>query len=120
MYIKEATVTFDIPTHWLHGAGYAKQVGEILKIKKAERPLVITDKNLYELGTVKTVTDALEAANLKYEICTEAQTEPCVKDFNALAASLDLNRFLKPCTYGIPNLAIKMLWKRAAPVWKPF
>lgn len=93
MDIIKATITFDLPTHWLHGIGYAKKVGEILKAKKATRPLVITDKILYELGTTKTVTDALEAAGIKYEVCAEAQTEPRVKDFDALAAKLDLSRF---------------------------
>ena len=93
MDITKATVTFDLPTHWLHGIGYAKKVGEILKAKGAKNPLVITDKILYELGTTKTVTDALEAQGLKYEVCSDAQTEPRVKDFDKLAKSLDLSRF---------------------------
>lgn len=93
MDIAKATISFDMPTHWMHGQGYAKKVGEILKSRKAERPLIITDKILSGLGALKPVTDALEADGIKYEICDEAQTEPKAKDFDEMAKRLDLSRF---------------------------
>lgn len=93
MDIAKSTVTFDMPTHWIHGQGYAGKVAEILKSRKAERPLIITDKILSGLGALKPVTDALEAGGIKYEICDEAQTEPKARDFDEMAKKLDLSRF---------------------------
>lgn len=93
METAKTTITFDLPTIWLHGSGYAKKAGEILNTQGASRPLIITDRNLYERGSIQTVITALESLGLKYEICCEAQTEPRANDFDELAQRLNLSRF---------------------------
>ena len=87
------TINFNLPTHWLHGQGYASKVGEILKQKNAKRPLVLTDNILIKLGTINPVLKSLEDNGFKYVICDKFNAEPTVTHFDTVAKELDLKQF---------------------------
>lgn len=91
--IVKMTIDFDLPTHWLHGAGYAKKTGELLKERNVKAPLVLTDGLLVKLGTVKPVLVALDACGYAYDICDKFTAEPTVRHFDATIKELDLKRY---------------------------
>lgn len=89
----EKTINFNLPTHWLHGLGYAAKAGELLAARHAKAPLVLTDPIVRETGNVEPVLASLKALGLKYEICDLFATEPTVKFFDDTVKDLDLSRF---------------------------
>lgn len=88
--ILNARINFSLPTHWLHGLGYASKAGELLRSRNVKRPLVLTDGLLIKLGTVTPVLEALEACGYQYDICDKFTAEPTVRHFDATVKELDL------------------------------
>lgn len=93
MDIAGSTVNFSLPTHWMHGMGYAKKVGKVLKSRNASRPLVLTDALLVKLGILDPVFQSLKDASISYVVCDKVTTEPSVRMFDQLVQELDLKQF---------------------------
>ena len=63
------------------GGGVAKETAEVLKQLGLSRPLIVTDKNLVELGHVDLVLEVLEKHNIIWSIfdgVVEDPTDQCV------------------------------------------
>lgn len=93
MDIAKMTINFDLPTHWLHGMGYAQKTGELLKERNAKAPLVLTGPIVRRTGVIDPVLESLDAHGFKYEICDLFATEPTVKFFDDTVKDLNLSRF---------------------------
>lgn len=93
MDISKATVNFDLPTHWMHGEGYAAKTGAILKETGAKYPLVLTDALLVKLGVVEPVFNSLKENGYQYDLCDKVTAEPTVRFFDDLAKELDLAKY---------------------------
>lgn len=93
MAISGSNINFYLPTHWLHGIGYAQKVGQVLKDRNASRPLVLTDTLLVKLGVLDPVLQALKDAGITYVVCDKVTAEPSVLAFDALVRELDLKQF---------------------------
>ena len=59
---------FILPTKIRYGVGMLKVLGEELKLLKANKIMVITDKGLVNAGMVEKVTKILEAENMDFII----------------------------------------------------
>lgn len=64
----------------LEGEGSIAKVGDFLKSEGVKKPLIMTDKNLVELGQVKKLTDSLEKAGLGYAIYDGVVPDPTVRN----------------------------------------
>jgi alcohol dehydrogenase class IV len=65
------------------GGGIASETGDVLHQLGLSKPLIVTDTNLIKIGHVKTLTDILEAANIRAHIfdgVIEDPTDTCVDD----------------------------------------
>lgn len=63
------------------GGGVAKEIAEVLAQLGLSRPLIVTDRNLRELGHVQTVTDVLDTAQIGWRVfdgVVEDPTDTCV------------------------------------------
>ena len=60
------------------GAGCRKELVDILKRMNMTKALVVTDKGLLKVGTVKMVTDIMDEAGFPYEIYSEVKPNPTV------------------------------------------
>ena len=89
----QTLVDFSLPTRWLHGKGYAGQVGALVRQYGCSRPLLLTDPLLLSLGAVDPVLAPLKASGLNFTICDMVDKEPTLDLFNAITAGYDLNRF---------------------------
>jgi len=72
------------------GGGVTAETAEVLAQLGLSKPLIVTDKNLVELGHVRTVTDILDKAGVRfavYEGVIEDPTDICVEE--GLAALKD-------------------------------
>lgn len=58
------------------GAGCRKELADVLK--RMNKALVVTDKGLIKVGTVKLVTDIMDEAGFPYEIFSEVKPNPTV------------------------------------------
>lgn len=60
------------------GAGCRKELAYVLKRMNMNKALVVTDKGLIKVGTVKLVTDIMDEAGFPYEIFSEVKPNPTV------------------------------------------
>lgn len=60
------------------GAGCRKELADVLKRMNMNKALVVTDKGLINVGTVKMVTDIMDEAGFPYEIFSEVKPNPTV------------------------------------------
>lgn len=60
------------------GAGCRKELADVLKRMNMNKALVVTDKGLLKVGTVKMVTDIMDEAGFPYEIFSEVKPNPTV------------------------------------------
>lgn len=60
------------------GAGCRKELADVLKRMNMNKALVVTDKGLIKVGTVKLVTDIMDEAGFPYEIFSEVKPNPTV------------------------------------------
>ena len=50
------------------GGGVAKEIADVLKQLNLSRPLIVTDKNLVELGHVDLVLEILKKYNISWSV----------------------------------------------------
>lgn len=62
------------------GAGSSKKVVNIIQNNGFKKVLIITQKELLELGVATKVTDILTSANISYDIFSDVQENPTVKN----------------------------------------
>lgn len=62
------------------GRGSREVLGEEIKTRGFEKVLVVTDKDLYEVGVTKKVLDVLDEAKIKYEVYKEVKPNPTIKN----------------------------------------
>ena len=58
------------------GGGVAKEIADVLKQLNLSRPLIVTDKNLVELGHVDLVLEILEKDNISRSVFDEVVEDP--------------------------------------------
>lgn len=71
---------FYMPTVNLFGPGSTKEVGKQLKGLKVEKPLIITDQGLFDLGVAESIADIIREAGLDVAIYAGAQPNPTDKN----------------------------------------
>lgn len=76
---------FILPTKIRYGIGIVKVLGEELKLLKAKKIMIITDKGLVQAGIVNKITDLIQAEGLSYIIYDEIEANP--KDYNVELAA---------------------------------
>lgn len=76
---------FVLPTKIRYGAGILKVLGEELRLLKARKVMIITDKGLVNAGMVKRIAEIIEAEAIKYIIYDEIEANP--KDYNVEACA---------------------------------
>lgn len=72
------TSTFFMPQKSLLGAGAIQSIGEEIKTRGFVKPLIVTDKNLIEVGLTKALTDILDQAQIEYAIYDGVQANPTI------------------------------------------
>lgn len=65
------------------GAGASKEVGNIINALECQRPLIITDKMMVQLGYVAAVQESLKAAGIDSDIFQDTVPEPTVSSIQA-------------------------------------
>ncbi len=74
-------VSFKFPENAVAtGAGSIAKLGGFVKQNGWKKPLIMTDKNLVELGLVKKATDSLDAAGIAYAIYDGTVPDPTVEN----------------------------------------
>ena len=63
-----------------HGKGAREKLVYEIKKRGFKKCLVVTDKNLYECGVTKKVTDLLDNAKIEYEVFCDLKPNPTVKN----------------------------------------
>lgn len=76
------------PQHTLIGEGSIGEIPRFLKSAGLTRALVITDAGLVKIGTVKLVTDVLDASGVPYAVYDRVEPNPSVRIVNEAAAKL--------------------------------
>jgi len=76
---------FILPTKIRYGIGMVKVLGEELKLLKAKKIMIITDKGLVTAGIVNKITDLIQAEGLSFIIYDEIEANP--KDYNVELAA---------------------------------
>lgn len=76
---------FILPTRIRYGIGMVKVLGEELRLLKANKIMVITDKGLVKAGLVNSITELIRAEGLSYIIYDEIEANP--KDYNVELAA---------------------------------
>ncbi len=69
-----------MPNVNLMGRGCVKEIGKKVKMFKANKVLVVTDKPLVKAGIVKKVTDILDEEKINYVLYDEVKPNPSVKN----------------------------------------
>lgn len=82
---------FLMPSLSLMGVNCLNQVGEEVESLGFKKALIVTDKVLMEIGTVKKVLDVLEGKNVKYAIYDGVKPNPTVASVNEGLAILKEN-----------------------------
>ena len=72
--------SFYIPPVTLVGSGSCKQIPDRLACRDAKYPLIVTDKGIVACGILKTITDILDAAGVKYAVYDGAVPNPTDKN----------------------------------------
>lgn len=70
------------PAHTLIGQGSIGEIPKFMNSAGVHRALVVTDKGLVKLGTVKLVTDVLDANSLPYTVYDSVEPNPSVRIVN--------------------------------------
>ena len=70
------------PAHTLIGQGRIKEIPRFMNSAGVGKALIVTDKGLVKIGTVKLVTDVLDANNLPYVIYDKVEPNPSVRVVN--------------------------------------
>ena len=65
------------------GAGASKEAGNILTSLGCQRPLIVTDKMMVQLGYVGNLQDSLEAAGIQADVFDDTVPEPTVSSIQA-------------------------------------
>ncbi len=76
---------FILPTKIRYGSGMVNVLGEELKLLKAKKIMVITDKGLVKTGMIKKITGLIEKEGLEFIIYDEIEANP--KDYNVEACA---------------------------------
>ncbi|MHB1391617.1 MAG: iron-containing alcohol dehydrogenase [Clostridia bacterium] len=76
---------FVLPTKIRYGAGILKVLGEELRLLKAKKVMIITDKGLVKAGMVKRITEIIEGEGMTFIIYDEIEANP--KDYNVEACA---------------------------------
>lgn len=82
---------FLMPSLSLMGVNCLNQVGEEVESLGFKKALIVTDKVLMEIGTVKKILDVLEGKNVKYAIYDGVKPNPTVASVNEGLAILKEN-----------------------------
>ncbi len=73
------------PAHTLIGQGSINEIPRFMSSAGVSKALVVTDKGLEKLGTVKLVTDVLDANNVPYSVYDRVEPNPSVRVVNEAA-----------------------------------
>ena len=65
------------------GAGASRKIGAIVKDMNCQRPLIVTDKIMLQLGYVERVRDDLSAMNIDSDVFDETVPEPTTSSIEA-------------------------------------
>lgn len=76
---------FVLPTKIRYGAGMLKSLGEELRLLKAKKVMIITDKGLVKAGMTEKITNILEGEGMTFIIYDEIEANP--KDYNVEACA---------------------------------
>jgi alcohol dehydrogenase len=76
---------FVLPTKIRYGIGMVNVLGEELRLLRAKKVMVITDKGLVKAGLIHMITDLIQKEGLSYIIYDEIEANP--KDYNVELAS---------------------------------
>ncbi|HOH89477.1 MAG TPA: iron-containing alcohol dehydrogenase [Bacillota bacterium] len=76
---------FLLPTKIRYGAGMLKVLGEELRLLKAKKVMIITDKGLVNAGMIKKVAEIIEAEDINFIVYDEIEANP--KDYNVEACA---------------------------------
>ncbi|HOM43573.1 MAG TPA: iron-containing alcohol dehydrogenase, partial [Bacillota bacterium] len=76
---------FVLPTKIRYGAGMLKVLGEELRLLKAKKVMIITDKGLVNAGMIKKVAGIIEAEDINFIVYDEIEANP--KDYNVEACA---------------------------------
>lgn len=72
--------TFFMPPKSLIGKGAIKSIGEEIKSREFKKALIVTDKNLIEVGLLKNLTDILKREEIDYAIYDGVKENPTIKN----------------------------------------
>lgn len=76
---------FLLPTKIRYGMGIVKALGEELRLLKAKKVMIITDKGLVNAGMVNKITDIIKEEGISFMIYDEIEANP--KDYNVELAA---------------------------------
>jgi alcohol dehydrogenase len=76
---------FVLPTKIRYGIGMVKVLGEELRLLKAKKVMIITDKGLVHAGMVNKITDLITAEGIGYIVYDDIEANP--KDYNVELAA---------------------------------
>lgn len=79
------------PVHTIIGEGCIKEIPRHIKNIGASKALIVTDEGLVKIGTVKMVTDVLDASGNSYVIYSGVKPNPTVAIVNEAKACYDEN-----------------------------
>lgn len=79
------------PVHTIIGEGCIKEIPRHVKNIGASKALIVTDEGLIKIGTVKMITDVLDASGNSYVIYSGVKPNPTVSIVNDAKACYDEN-----------------------------
>ena len=79
------------PVHTIIGEGCIKEIPRHIRHIGASKALIVTDEGLVKIGTVKMVTDVLDASSNSYVIYSGVKPNPTVSIVNDAKACYDEN-----------------------------
>lgn len=71
---------YNFPTTIRFGAGSSKELGDYLKKNNLQRPLVVTDPTVAQLGFLKNIVEDLKRKNLAVEVFSDIHKNPVKSD----------------------------------------
>lgn len=78
------SININIP-NTTFGIGTATGIGETVKMFRSQKTLIITDKNLTQVGVVKPIVTSLEKCGIQYDLYDGCTPEPTISNVEALA-----------------------------------
>ncbi len=76
MAVREQVYGYFIPSVTLIGIGAAKEIPGKIRALGATKPLIVTDQGIVGAGILKTITDLLDEANMKYAVYDKTIPNP--------------------------------------------